>query len=154
TRLVVMQGVQGSRLPELTSQVLTNEYVTQRKAPYRIARDYGTTYASVVKRLLHYGIELRKKRFIYIGDSFGRLTVTRKGRPTPTGQSRWWCKCICGNVLMVKAIRLKYGDTKSCGCLQKDRAREAATGVRRSGVGFVDCVPHTYWLYVRKGAKR
>lgn len=35
------------------------------------------------------------------------------------------CKCQCGNDAVVMASKLKSGHTKSCGCLQKERAAEA-----------------------------
>lgn len=39
-------------------------------------------------------------------------------------QSIWLCKCVCGNVIEVSSTALIVNHTKSCGCLQKERARE------------------------------
>lgn len=44
------------------------------------------------------------------------------------------CRCSCGKVRMYTRSRLKAGQTKSCGCLQKDKARMRQTthnGVNR-----------------------
>lgn len=67
-----------------------------------------------------------------IGKTFGRLTVKEcvgRERKTLTNSkitvTYWKCKCVCGNTVIVKQSELQSGDTKSCGCLQKDRAREA-----------------------------
>lgn len=64
-----------------------------------------------------------------VGHQYGRLTVLRragiKGRA-----ATWFCKCICGKNVEVRGISLRNGDTKSCGCLQKERAREAAKRTR------------------------
>lgn len=59
-----------------------------------------------------------------IGQKFGRLTVIKRGPNTKSGNAQWWCKCDCGNpeLTLVAASRLKKGETKSCGCLQKEIA--------------------------------
>ena len=52
------------------------------------------------------------------GQKFGRLTVI-----SYQGQSKWLCKCECGNMKIICAKHLKSGDTKSCGCLNKKQYR-------------------------------
>ena len=37
---------------------------------------------------------------------------------------QWLCKCFCGNTFIARGDALKSGHTKSCGCLQKKKARE------------------------------
>ena len=39
---------------------------------------------------------------------------------------RWHCKCKCGNELDVDTRNLNTGHTKSCGCLQKEKAKNNA----------------------------
>lgn len=58
------------------------------------------------------------------GQSYGRLTVLRRGdsRPQGGGKPRWVCKCECGNVVTIPAARLRGGSNKSCGCFRRDRA--------------------------------
>ena len=36
---------------------------------------------------------------------------------------RWHCKCKCGNELDVDTRNLNTGHTRSCGCLQKEKAK-------------------------------
>lgn len=55
------------------------------------------------------------------GKQFGRLTVSHY-----VGNGQWECECKCGNRVVVKTYNLNSGNTKSCGCLQKDRASEAS----------------------------
>lgn len=62
---------------------------------------------------------LTKKRF-------GRLIVvaqaSNKGRHV-----QWSCLCDCGNESTTSAYCLRSGQTQSCGCLQKERVKEATT---------------------------
>lgn len=38
----------------------------------------------------------------------------------------WWCRCSCdGKIIKVKGADLHRRGTQSCGCLQKERARQA-----------------------------
>lgn len=52
-----------------------------------------------------------------IGVKFGYLTVLSQNGKTEQHQLRWLCKCDCGNYTTVTGGRLRFGSTKSCGCL-------------------------------------
>lgn len=56
------------------------------------------------------------------GDSFGRLVVVKRNP-----NSFMDCVCQCGSMVRVKAGNLTSGNTKSCGCLQKDMTKIAST---------------------------
>lgn len=60
---------------------------------------------------------------------FGRLTVLCRAedRVYKDGRKRiaWNCRCDCGNTKEVLGENLKSGYTKSCGCLQKEKAAMA-----------------------------
>ena len=56
---------------------------------------------------------------------FGRLVVVRQTRARIEGSIAWECLCDCGNKRLVRSSALKSGNTKSCGCLQKERQRSA-----------------------------
>ena len=55
------------------------------------------------------------------GRTFGRLTVLKrdKDRSKP-GRTYYLCKCKCGNKKSIRSDGLTSGDSKSCGCLQKE----------------------------------
>lgn len=55
-----------------------------------------------------------------IGQKFGRLTVIDRLENTKNGQTRWLCKCECGNEISVQGNNLKNQHVKSCGCLNKE----------------------------------
>lgn len=60
------------------------------------------------------------------GQKFNKLTVIERVDDyiSPKGEHkpRWRCSCDCGenDDVIVTSNRLKRGDTKSCGCLQKE----------------------------------
>lgn len=70
---------------------------------------------------------------ISIGDRFGRLTVISKGESKNT-QTRWVCKCDCGNSTLSYGPALRKGQSTSCGCYRKERIVAAKTkhGAARS----------------------
>jgi hypothetical protein len=58
------------------------------------------------------------------GMCFGRLTVIGPAEPDQWGHTRWECKCTCGNITRVRASHLRSGNTKSCGCLSREKATQ------------------------------
>lgn len=60
------------------------------------------------------------------GQVFGRLTVIKRVKNSNDGHARWECQCECGNIVTVSSNVLKKGNTKSCGCLNRDVASAKA----------------------------
>lgn len=59
------------------------------------------------------------KRIDLVGHKFGRLLVT--GFHGTIKQAAYWnCTCDCGNLVTVISGSLRYGLSKSCGCLLRD----------------------------------
>lgn len=63
------------------------------------------------------------------GQRFGRLTVVEQAPARIkryeyyiASQTMWHCVCDCGKSVIVEANNLKRGNTKSCGCLQREYA--------------------------------
>ena len=54
------------------------------------------------------------------GMKFGRLTVLRLSHKDNRHECHWLCKCDCGNEKTVSGNKLRSGNTKSCGCMQKE----------------------------------
>ena len=53
------------------------------------------------------------------GKKFGRLTVLSCA-PSQLKGIHWDCRCDCGKKVSVRGDCLKLGNTRSCGCLQKE----------------------------------
>lgn len=68
------------------------------------------------------------------GRVFSRLTVIRFVEVNARGESRWLCRCECGNKTTVSGCQLtqKKNATRSCGCLQKEVASKNSIGNTRS----------------------
>ena len=64
---------------------------------------------------------LKKKgyRGDLVGQKFGRLVVLERFKDK-NGWTQFRCKCDCGNYKVASGSNLKYGNTKSCGCLHKE----------------------------------
>ena len=58
------------------------------------------------------------------GNRYARLSVVRRRGTNKFGAAMWLCKCDCGNEVTVVGNNLRKGATKSCGCLQRECARE------------------------------
>ena len=60
------------------------------------------------------------------GQRFGRWTVLNKA-PSKNRAVYWNCQCDCGTIRAVKAASLRTGKSTSCGCLQKEIAKETCS---------------------------
>lgn len=58
------------------------------------------------------------------GRRFGRLTVVEREECATSQGARWVCLCDCGTTKTVTSQNLQSGNTRSCGCLQRDEAAE------------------------------
>jgi len=58
-----------------------------------------------------------------IGQTFGRLTVIKRGNNNKYNRSTWLCQCNCGIIKIINSNSLIIGRTKSCGCLHKEGNR-------------------------------
>lgn len=58
------------------------------------------------------------------GQVFGRLTGLERTGTDKGGNALWKCLCECGNTVVVRSYDLLNGNTKSCGCLQRQLMSE------------------------------
>ena len=61
-----------------------------------------------------------------IGNKYGRLVVIERAYKEGETRAFWKCRCECGNNIIVSGKQLRSGNTKSCGCLRKEKASETA----------------------------
>ena len=60
-----------------------------------------------------------------IGNTYGYLTVIDRVPNNSDGRAMWKCRCKCGNEITVLGKHLRSGNTKSCGCYQRERAAQS-----------------------------
>jgi hypothetical protein len=78
--------------------------------------------------------------YLRVGAVFNRLRVD--GPPVSEGGVLFYpCRCECGNSLRVRSQDLREGNTRSCGCLQRERASEANTRHGKSHTSI-----HNIWM--------
>ena len=60
------------------------------------------------------------KRVNLSGHIFGRVIVIEFSHLDNRGNSYWLCKCSCGQSKVIRYSHLASGETKSCGCLNRE----------------------------------
>ena len=71
------------------------------------------------------------RKYVHIGDRFGRLTVIEKGRSKPN-RCYYVVQCDCGSPAKeVLGYVLTAGKTLSCGCLSKEHMRKVGRNNRK-----------------------
>ena len=67
-----------------------------------------------------------------INEVFGRLTVIEQA-PSYKDRRQWRCQCKCGNIITASTSDLRIGDTKSCGCLLKEKRGNKTNTTKNGG---------------------
>lgn len=75
------------------------------------------------------------KKLNLTNQRFGRLVAIKEG-PCVNNRTTWECKCDCGNYKTVLTTQLTGMRTQSCGCLQKERTRQANQSKDLTGKRF------------------
>ena len=65
------------------------------------------------------------------GNVYGKLTVISLDHVN--GKAYWLCECECGRQKAISGDKLRSGNTKSCGCYQK-QFRESGSGHKTHGM--------------------
>jgi len=81
------------------------------------------------------------------GMTFSRLKVIRY-----VEKSKWLCECNCSahKQIIVLGYNLKNGNTKSCGCFQKECTSLATSGIKKQWEP-IDIDEHTYGIPLTRG---
>ena len=76
-----------------------------------------------------------KMKLHLAGQTFGRLTALRRAGLGKHGLFNWRCKCSCGTLIITRGSSLVSGNTKSCGCLGRERTLELNAKKRKIPIG-------------------
>lgn len=75
-------------------------------------------------------------RVFEVGEQYGRLTVIER---RDTNIKTVLCRCDCGIEKHIAIRRLVDGQTRSCGCLQRELAKDNSTTHGMSGTPVFEC---------------
>ena len=89
----------------------------------------------------------RKGKFMLKGDKFNRLTAIKFDHKDKGYNQFWIFRCDCGNEKIIKVSHFKSGDTKSCGCLQRESAKVAALKVQSLAAKAAAIVNRKHGMY-------
>jgi hypothetical protein len=92
---------------------------TEREIYYRSIESGASLSCGCLRR------ELTKERAMDMaGRQFGKLRVLQRD---PAKDGWWVCECDCGNRKSIRGTSLRKQETRSCGCIQKEIARNTGT---------------------------
>lgn len=57
------------------------------------------------------------------GQQFGQWSVLRQGTSTSNWNARWYCRCSCGNEVLVRGDKLRSGKSTKCNECRKKHYR-------------------------------
>lgn len=85
---------------------------------------------------------------------FGRLTAIENIPEKSDGTHTYWrCRCDCGTEVIVRTDQLTRGVTKSCGCLNRDKARD--TCIKRNTKHNLTHHPlYNIWAKIRERCEK
>jgi len=134
----------------LTKEFLFREYITNKKSAEIISKETGNPEGTIRDYINRYKLRRKKldKYHDLVGKKFGFLTVT-KYCPYTKGQkqTKWYCKCKCGEEKVISATSLYTGGTKSCGCKRNELIAQRRTLPKYHNISGA------YWKTIQNGAK-
>jgi hypothetical protein len=60
---------------------------------------------------------------VFSSQIYGKLTVVERVENSSDGRPRFLCSCKCGAQKVVRGDCLRHGNTRSCGCIKKEKSR-------------------------------
>jgi hypothetical protein len=83
-----------------------------------------------------------------VGERYGRLTVVEFDR-LQKHKTYWKCVCDCGLTVIATGNNLRSGNTKSCGCLHRERLAESGKQNAKHGESNRTRL-YTIWCSMRR----
>lgn len=81
----------------------------------------------------------------HTNEKYGRLTVI-KFYKRENNKTYWQCECECGNRLVIPITYLTSGDTRSCGCLRKEKSAQT----QRKKAYIKNHRLHSIWIDMKR----
>lgn len=86
------------------------------------------------------------------GQRFGCWTVIERNENSSSGQPRWLCGCDCGTEKIVEATNLRYGRSKSYGCLRGKGQKGGTQDNNRANRKLIDLTGQRFgrWIVIER----
>lgn len=92
-----------------------------------------------------------KRIDVSVGTRYGRLVVLEEIPKDKNAKRRFRCKCDCGVVIDTVLASLRNGRTLSCGCRQRDLARDRCRANKYSTKhGMCNSLTYTSWQHMKR----
>lgn len=85
-----------------------------------------------------------------IGERFGRLVVEAEASRSAPSVRRVLCVCDCGKELVVIGYALRSGNTRSCGCLNRDSIRSRSYKHGHAARGGLTSEYHSWYAMLQR----
>jgi len=79
------------------------------------------------------------------GQRFGRLLVIKRAGSNKQKTATWECLCDCGKMVVMAANNLQSGNSRSCGCLQRE-----LTSARSKRHGLTKTTCYNAWFNMKQ----
>lgn len=83
-----------------------------------------------------------------IGQKFNKLTIIAKAGRNKHGAQLWWCQCDCKEYIILKKDAFTNGNTQSCGCFGRVRAKEKMKKMATTH-GLSKTTEYKIWVQIR-----
>jgi hypothetical protein len=112
---------------------LRKKYEVEGLSSYAIAAELGCRATTVSRALRRHRITARMGRpaVVVPGQVYGRLTVLGELPGRSRGGRVFRCLCACGRETDARAVELRQGKIRSCGCLRDETRPSGHTGPPR-----------------------
>lgn len=131
----------------LTREFLIKEHIKNKKSISQIAKETGLYYSTIYRYMSLNDIEISNSRKgLEPNQIYNNLTTKKIIGKTKDGSKIWCCKCKCGNFIKAEGGKIKAGQVKSCGCLQKIR-KKGKESIFWKGVGDISKSKWSSFVY-------
>ena len=142
---------------DITEGELKHLHLERHLTPLQIAKHYSCSSSTIYHYLKKWNIEKLPKYQRLEGKRFGRLLVKGFQGIDKNNQACWVCECRCGNEITATTAQIKFGQVKSCGCLQLEKATShGMSGTRQYRIWVAmksRCDNPKAWNYKRYGGR-
>lgn len=113
---------------EISKEFLEEELFTKNKSIAQISKEIKISRKTITKRMKEFDIS-KPQKLDLIGKKFGRGIVLKEIPSNRRGRG-YELQCDCGKIYKAASCDIRSGNTKSCGCLNRENIDKRYTGFK------------------------